>query len=142
MLEGEKIIVEEQCLSGNHYILGNHHQLEQVFLNLISNARFAVNEKERIFDNGDYIKQIKISCSKNGQNLILEVKDNGVGIPPELLTNIFNPFFTTKSESKGTGLGLSISYGILKEMGGEITAESIENEYTSMKIHLPVYTND
>lgn len=142
MLEGEKITLKEKCLSDTVFILGNYHRLEQVFLNLISNARFAVNEKERKSTQNDYIKQIKISCSKNGKNIILEVRDNGIGIPPEILTNIFNPFFTTKSESKGTGLGLSISYGIIQEMGGEITAESIENEFTSMKIHLPVYTKD
>jgi signal transduction histidine kinase len=142
MLEGEKISIIEDCSTNESIILGNPYQLEQVFLNLISNARHAVNEKERKLGKNGYVKQITITCNQNGNKIELKVKDNGIGIPPEILTNIFNPFFTTKSETKGTGLGLSISYGIIHDMKGDITAESVENEYTTMKISLPVYSSD
>ena len=138
MLETENVVIGETDSEEEIIVLGNRHQLEQVFLNLFSNARYAVNEKERKYPNSGYVKQIEISCNKKGKHLVLEIRDNGIGMPPEVLTNIFNPFFTTKSETKGTGLGLSISYGIIQQMEGEITAESVEDQYTIMRIKLPL----
>ncbi|MEJ2593792.1 MAG: ATP-binding protein [bacterium] len=140
MLEGENFKLEMDCMDQQDiFVYGNQYKLEQVILNLISNARFAVNKKERDSDTQEFIKQIKLRCHLENEKVLIDVWDNGIGIPPEILTNIFNPFFTTKSEMMGTGLGLSISYGIIREMKGDILAESIEHEYTNMRIELPKY---
>ena len=117
--------------------MGNQYRVEQVILNLITNARHAVNEKAKQSDTNEYKKRISIDLEKNKKNIILSVTDNGIGISKEIISNIFDPFFTTKSEEKGTGLGLSISYGIISEMNGEIDVESIEGEYTRIIIKLP-----
>ena len=69
-------------------------------------------------------------------NLILEVRDTGIGIQKEILPNIFDPFFTTKS-TKGTGLGLSVSYGIIRQHHGDIAVESEEGQGTKFIIKLP-----
>jgi PAS domain S-box-containing protein len=120
-------------------VTGNPYRLEQVFLNLLSNARFAVEEKGRLRSGDpDYRKRILLSCRRSNENCLIEVKDNGTGIPEKNLEKIFDPFFTTKDEEKGTGLGLSISYGIVKEFGGEIRVSSRENEWTEFLIQLPL----
>jgi len=113
---------------------GNRFKLEQVILNLLSNAKDAVDSKEQI--NLGYLKKIFLrSYQKDHQNII-EIEDNGIGIPEENLHSIFDPFFTSKVAEQGTGLGLSISYGIIKEMKGKITAESKPGEFTKMRIIL------
>ena len=122
-------------------IEGNHYRLEQVILNLISNARYAVNEKSKKENQAAFKKQITIACEKQDDKAVISIRDNGIGIPEEILPNIFNPFFTTKSEDKGTGLGLSVSYGIILEMKGEIIAESKLNEYTEIKVYLPLLSS-
>jgi len=118
--------------------LGNKYKLEQVILNLLSNARYAVLEKARTNMPG-YGMEIRISTFANRKNCGLVLYDNGTGIPQNIIGNIFDPFFTTKIEEKGTGLGLSIIYGIVKEMKGEIKAESRENEYTRMVVTFPLH---
>ncbi len=119
------------------YISGNPYRLEQVILNLLSNARFAVEEKEKTNVISGYIKTIEVNCVVNGKYCNIDVLDNGTGIPRKYLNSIFNPFFTTKNEEKGTGLGLSISYGIVKELGGKIRVESEEGLYSKFMISLP-----
>jgi PAS domain S-box-containing protein len=118
--------------------LGNKYKFEQVVLNILSNARYAVQEKEKADIKG-YKKMIKISTFANRKNCGLIIYDNGTGIPENIMGNIFDPFFTTKQEAMGTGLGLSIIYGIIKEMKGEIKAESKEGKHTKLMITLPVY---
>jgi len=126
------------------FIMGNPYKLEQVLLNLFSNARFAVREKCKLFakKNIDFRKKITISTYSNDLEIGIIIEDNGIGIPKKLQKNIFDPFFTTKAEEVGTGLGLSISYGIIKEMHGNISAESKENEFTRMIIGFPIYKNE
>ncbi len=120
-------------------VSGNPYRLEQVFLNLLSNARFAVEEKQRkMAGNGGYQKQIYLSCHRTNGGCEIVVRDNGTGIPKANLHKIFDPFFTTKDEEKGTGLGLSISFGIIKEFGGDILVSSREEEMTEFKILLPL----
>ncbi|RLD32046.1 MAG: histidine kinase, partial [Bacteroidetes bacterium] len=102
-------------------------QLNQVFLNLISNSIDAIDEKG----------EITITTIKQDKNVVISIKDNGTGIPEELLGKIFDPFFTTKKIGQGTGLGLSISHGIIQNHGGTIAAESIAGKETRFDIILP-----
>jgi len=106
---------------------GNPFQYEQVLLNLLSNARDAVEERkvrDAEADLSDPLPgRIRISTSLAVDQVLLEVEDNGIGIPPGIEDRVFDPFFTTKAPGKGTGLGLSLSYGIIREMGGRILLE-------------------
>ncbi|TKG94067.1 tetratricopeptide repeat protein [Puteibacter caeruleilacunae] len=121
-------------------VLGNPHKLEQVVINLITNARDAVEEKER--KSGEYFaKEIHIKTSNVGKYVSIDVKDNGVGISKEKQTDIFLPFVTSKSKGQGTGLGLSISHGIIKDMHGQIEVESESGKGTLMRILIPAYQN-
>jgi C4-dicarboxylate-specific signal transduction histidine kinase len=125
-------LADEKC-----YTTGNKYRVEQVVLNLLSNAKYAVDERQKKLFNKSFVKTITIS-SYNRENLaILEIEDNGIGIAKKNLDNIFDPFFTTKDVEYGTGLGLSISYGIIKEMKGEITVESQVNKFTKVRVTLP-----
>ena len=97
-------------------------RLEQVFINLLLNARDAIEEKWEHHGRGDMPDYISIDTCQDGRQVICRISDSGPGIPPGKADKIFEPFFTTKEVGKGTGLGLSISYGIVKECGGSITA--------------------
>lgn len=121
-------------------VAGQRQQLQQVLLNLISNARYALNQK---FDSDHADKRIEISMQQlkigNEYRVRLMVTDFGTGIPPRFLPRILDPFFTTKPHDKGTGLGMSISHGIIRELGGRIFISSIEQRHTTITIDLPIY---
>lgn len=123
------------------YSTGDAFQLEQVILNMLSNARYAVEQKAEQQIPG-YRKTIAVKSYGTSGMLTIEVADNGIGIPAKLVNNIFDPFFSTKKHSDGSGLGLSISYGIIKSMHGDILVDSKENEYTRLLIQLPETKND
>ena len=110
-------------------VMGNPIQIEQVFINLLANARDAVERAP--------CKKIRIDSTAYGAHIQVRVCDTGVGIPADAQSRIFDPFFTTKEVGKGTGLGLSISYGIIKEHQGEIEVESRQGEGTTFTIRLP-----
>ncbi len=114
------------------------HQLQQVFLNLITNARQAMAER------GSGVLTIRTtSVEVAGQPYVqVSITDTGIGIPPEHLEKIFNPFFTTKPVGQGTGLGLSICYGIIQEHQGQIWAESRVGVGTTMHLRLPLINED
>ena len=116
---------------------GNKYRLEQIILNLLSNAKFAVDEKQALINDIEYRKTITINSFSDTDNVYIEIVDNGTGISPETQENIFDPFFTTKDVENGTGLGLSVTYGIVKEMKGEINVESEINKFTKMTVLLP-----
>ena len=118
------------------YTMGNKYRLEQVILNLLSNASQAVDEKVKFVESESFVKQISIDLFDNALDVFVTIVDNGIGIKKSIISKIFNPFFTTKSEKNGTGLGLSISYGIISEMGGAIDVESTEGEYTKVTVRL------
>ena len=115
-------------------IMGNPLQLEQVFLNLIINARNVLEEGKK---NNKTIL-IKSFMGDRQKSIMVEIKDNGRGIPPEVKNKIFQPFYTTKAPGKGTGLGLSISNKIIEEHIGKIEVESEVGEGTTFRIILPV----
>src|SRR2546427_10956440 len=101
-------------------VVGNAIQLEQVFINVLPNARDAVAESPR--------KEIRITGSVGSAAVEIAVADTGGGIPPGLERRIFDPLFTTKEVGEGTGLGLSITYGIINEHGGTISVGSPPGE--------------
>lgn len=110
-------------------IIGNAIQLEQVFLNILTNARDAlINVSE---------KSIAITCTVHAEDIAIRVHDTGPGIPPEIAQRIFDPFFTTKEVGAGTGLGLSITYSILQEHQGTITLEHHQGRGALFLITLP-----
>ena len=111
--------------------MADEHQLVQVFLNILTNAEQAIHQA------GGKGK-IKVCTAISGDEIEITVKDDGPGIPSEVLSRIFEPFFTTKEVGQGTGLGLSISYGIIKQHGGDIWAESVDGESTTFHITVPV----
>jgi len=137
--ESKGIDLQVKYSSRNDVTFGNKYKFEQVILNVLSNARHAVLEKEKA-DIADYKKIIKLTTFANRKACGVIIHDNGTGIPESIIGNIFDPFFTTKKEEMGTGLGLSIIYGIVKEMKGEITADSKEGKYTRLVVTLPKYT--
>ncbi len=108
----------------------------RVILNLINNAFYAVNERQKAEGVG-YEPVVAVSTKKINGKVEIKVKDNGTGIPQNVRDKIFQPFFTTKPTGQGTGLGLSLAYDIVKAHGGEIRVESKEGEGTEFVIHLP-----
>jgi PAS domain S-box-containing protein len=109
-------------------IFSNEGKLHQAFLNIISNAEQAIDNKGTITINSDIIENF----------MVLKITDNGHGISNENMNKIFDPFFTTKSPGRGTGLGLSITYNIIQENNGTIEYQSQEEKGTSVIIKLPV----
>jgi two-component system NtrC family sensor kinase len=116
-------------------IKGDSNQLQQVFLNLITNAKDAIDSLKS--PKGGELT-IKTSLNKNRENIEIIFKDTGCGILKENMENIFNPFFSTKSPDMGTGLGLSIVYGIIENHKGKIQVESQVGKGTAFKITLPI----
>ena len=112
-------------------VIGDANQLIQVFLNLVTNAEQAIQE---IRDTG----RIQIRPSHNDNRVMVTVQDDGIGIRPEALPRIFDPFYTTKRPGGGTGLGLSICMSIIREHGGNIEAETLPGGGSAFTIYLPV----
>jgi PAS domain S-box-containing protein len=124
-------------------------QIQQLFMNLFSNARDALNEKHQGYDED---KKIIISAREvTGREtagvlastcLRITVEDHGTGVPEGMREHLFDPFYTSKRPGKGTGLGLSISYRIVKEHGGELSVESEVGKYTRFHVDLPLDGKD
>lgn len=111
-------------------ILADATQLSQVFLNILLNASQAIDSSQTITEKGT----INLSTREDHNNVYVTLKDNGCGIPKEVLPKIFDPFFSTK---KGSGLGLSVSYNIIKHHQGDIKVESSPGQGTTFTILLP-----
>lgn len=111
------------------WVYGDASQIEQVFLNIVTNARHAMEGKKD--------GALEIVATEADGRASVRFKDNGLGIPQEILGNIFDPFFTTKPVGKGTGLGLSISYGIIQQHKGLIRVESRPGEGSAFIVELP-----
>lgn len=119
-------------------ILGVANRLEQVFLNLVMNARDAMEEKRQRSGGESEAMVLRIRTFRQGDKVEVTVSDTGTGIPEGLRERIFEPFFTTKEVGRGTGLGLSISYGIVKECGGTIEVHSEEGRGATFRLTFPV----
>ncbi|GAB3953435.1 hypothetical protein GCM10028805_37140 [Spirosoma harenae] len=113
-------------------------EIGRVLLNLYNNAFYAVSERARQRSDSDYKPTVEVQTQQQHNQLVIQVKDNGMGIPDSVKAKIFQPFFTTKPTGEGTGLGLSLSYDIItKGHGGTLTVESIEGEETQFRVELP-----
>ena len=104
--------------------------LEQVFLNLLNNAIDALQSKPRA--------QISVRTRSGKNSVNVEISDNGIGIPSEIMEKIFEPFFTTKTSRKDLGLGLTFCYEFLREMGGTMNVKSKPGHGTTFRVMLPV----
>ncbi|MGZ3750862.1 MAG: sensor histidine kinase, partial [Mucilaginibacter sp.] len=110
----------------------------RVLLNLFNNAFYAVNQKKKSAA-ADYKPEVTVSTSTENGQVLIKVKDNGVGIPETIKEKIMQPFFTTKPTGEGTGLGLSLTYDmVVKGHGGSILVDTKEGEYTEFTVILPV----
>lgn len=110
--------------------------LGRVFLNLINNAFYAVTEKKKTLE--DYKPLVEVTTKNLGSSVQIIISDNGGGIPENIKSKIFQPFFTTKPTGSGTGLGLSLSYDIVKAHGSELKVNSEEGKGTEFIITLPI----
>jgi PAS domain S-box-containing protein len=127
-LKTGRIQVRKELAATGPVVQGIEYKLQQVFLNLFLNARDAMPR-------GGWLT---IVTRAEGDRAAVEVADTGSGIPPEQLSRIYDPFFTTKEIGKGTGLGLSITYGIMQEHDGTITCESAPGQGTRFNLLLPL----
>lgn len=133
-LKLKEIVVEFKLDASIPYVRGDIVQLEQVFFNLITNARDALTKKQ-----DDAEKKIQVSSRENAGFVEITFTDNGTGILEGNLEQIFDPFFTTKDVGEGTGLGLSIIHRIITEHSGKITVDSIFGQGTTFTVQIPIH---
>ena len=119
-------------------VMANANRLEQVFINLLINARDAIEEKWGRVDRKDAAKRIVVKTHLIDGFVKIEISDTGRGIPKSQVDKIFEPFFTTKEVGRGTGLGLSISYGIVQDYDGTIEVKTREGQGSTFIIRFPV----
>ncbi len=118
-------------------IMADHNRLEQVFVNLVSNAIDAMDEKASQAEPEEDRKRLTIRSFYRDGRVVAEVADTGIGMPEHVKNKLFEPFFTTKRTGKGTGLGTSISYGIVKDYEGQIEVESEPGRGTTFRLTFP-----
>jgi PAS domain S-box-containing protein len=123
--------------SGLPPVFADAHQIQQVLLNLVINA-----EQAMLAANGRGSLVIRTWHDAEHEAVVLQVSDDGPGIPPDVKSKIFDPFFTTKETGKGTGLGLTVAYAIVQEHGGSIRVDSSPDGGASFTVELPVSTAD
>ena len=114
-------------------------EMGRVFLNLVGNACFAMDEKRRMDeqDRDSYQPTLWLKTERTGGEIVIRIRDNGTGIPPDSMDKIFNPFYTTKPSGTGVGLGLSLCNDVVRQHGGSITARSEPGEFTEIILSLP-----
>lgn len=133
-----QIELELDLDQGLPYIMADHNRLEQVFINLVTNAIDAMDEKAERSENTGYVKHLGIRTHMENEHVMVTVTDNGMGMSKEIQNKLFEPFFTTKKVGKGTGLGVSISYGIVKDYEGTIEIHSRVGQGTTFILKFPV----
>ncbi len=109
----------------------------RVFLNMINNACYILHEKSKAASEG-YTPQITVTTLDNPENIIIKIRDNGLGMSSQIKKKIFDPFFTTKPAGQGTGLGLSLSFEIIvQQHHGELLLETVLGKFTEFTIIIP-----
>jgi len=136
LLRLHSVKVEERLDPDLPDLTGSEDRLQQVFMNLISNAAEAIEASR-----GERVLTIQTQPLPEKECVSISFSDTGVGIPPENLPKLFEPFFSTKKKGKGVGLGLSVAYGIIQEHGGSIQVQSEVGRGTTFTIELPLKTN-
>jgi len=112
--------------------------ITRVFLNLFGNGFYAANRRRQEATDPAFEPVLRVTTRDLGDQVEIRVRENGVGMPPEVQSKLFTPFFTTKPTGEGTGLGLSISYDIVTQQhGGMITVDSRPGEFTEFTVRLP-----
>ena len=143
VLRRDQIRVEEDIETDPPPVRCNPQQIQQVLLNLLTNARDALNRKYPGHDDNKTVRIRIAPFEMDGKAWVrTTVEDYGTGVPDGLRSRIFDPFFTTKPRDVGTGLGLSISYGIAREHGGALSVESEEDRYARFHLDLPADTEE
>lgn len=117
-------------------VLAHDNRLQQVVFNLLTNARDAINEASQASDPGAK-RSITITTRAELDNVVVEVRDTGVGMTADMRDKIFEPFFTTKETGQGMGLGLAITYGIVRDYGGQIRIDSAPGQGATVSLHFP-----
>ncbi len=139
VMRHDQIDLEVSIPDGLPSIRCRSQQIQQVLMNLMTNARDALNER---YPGHDPDKKLRISagvfCKEGREFIRITVEDRGNGIPAKIRKRIFDPFFTTKPKETGTGLGLSISYGIVRDHGGELSVEGEPGQPTRFHVDLPL----
>jgi len=143
-LLGENIELRLESGSDIWPVKADLHQFEQVIINLAVNARDAMpNGGKLMISTANVTERESLALGQHrvqpGEYVLIEVSDTGTGMAPEVMQKIFEPFFSTKEVGRGTGLGLSTVYGIVKQTGGYIFAESELGRGTVMRVYLPRY---
>ncbi len=134
------VVVELSLDDTLPHILAHNNRLEQVFFNLLSNARDAIMDREsKGSDKGD--RTVRIRSFRDADKVAVTVADSGTGIPEEMLHRIFEPFFTSKEGGAGMGLGLYITYGIVRDYGGDIRVESAPGRGTAFTVTFPAFNS-
>ncbi len=137
-LEHDNIGLTIQCPDDLPPVMVDPQRIQQVFINLLSNSRYALNQRHGAAVD---TKHLRIRCSSavfDGKSYArIEFFDNGTGMPEHVRRDILSPFFTTKPPGEGTGLGMSISHGIIEEHGGRLDVDSEEGKYTCITVWLP-----
>ena len=129
-LEQDNIKITSNANGHNYWVMGNNNELEQVITNLLLNARDAIKQVKKS-------GEVSVSIAENGKWIIMEIKDDGAGIPAEVASKIFDPFFTTKDVGKGLGLGLSICQSIIEKHKGVIKVSSEINRGSVFTVQFP-----
>ena len=127
------ITVIDALAAGLPHVFADGHQVQQVLLNLMINA-----EQAMLSAHGRGVLVVRTWHDADQETVVLEINDDGPGIPDELQPKIFDPFFTTKEVGKGTGLGLTVAYAIVQEHGGRIRLESRPNAGASFCVEMPI----
>ena len=139
VMRHDQIIIEVNISEELPKIKCRSQQIQQVIMNLLTNARDVLNEKYPGYDGNKKISITSGVLEKEGREWVrTTVEDKGTGVPEEVIARMFDPFYTTKPREKGTGLGLSISHGIVEEHGGKLSVESKEGEWSRFHMDLPV----
>ncbi len=127
--QGVQVSIDNNVENPDLQILGDRNRFQQIIVNLISNAKDAIQDQKE--------KLIKIRTEENSEYFVLEIEDNGKGIPDSIKKRIFDPFFTTKGINKGTGIGLALVHNFVTEMKGELDLVSEVGKGTRFKISFP-----
>ena len=142
-LIGEDVEFDTRITADVSPVLADEHEIEQVLINLVVNARDAMPQGGRLAIEVDNTTVGEDDCKRHpslrpGSYAVLTVSDSGMGMTTETMARAFEPFFTTKEPGRGTGLGLSTVYGIVKQCGGAITVDSEPGKGTIFRVHLPI----